>query len=550
MSDYVWLTPLSQQFLEKDYLLPGQTVDERVTAICENAERILNKPGFAKRFQENFKKGWYSFSTPIWTNFGTDRGLPISCFGSYIGDSMESILSGVAEVGMMTKVGGGTSGLFQLRERGAEIKNNGKSFGSVHFMQMYDKTMNIISQGSTRRGNFAAYLDIDHPDFDEFMKIRSVGFAIQDLNFGVCVSDDFMERMVSGDAEARRRWAKVLMVRAETGYPYIFFTDNANKGAADVYRKLKLKILHSNLCTEIMLPDNEEESFVCDLSSMNVLYYDEWKNTDAVELMVYFLDSVMSEFIEKASKIKFMERAVRFAQRHRALGIGWIGWHSLLQSKMIPMESDDARMLNFQIAETVHINAYAASEKMVAEGYEAPEICRLAGIDRRNTTLLAQAPTKSSAFIIGNVSEGVEPERANIQVKDLAKGKFTLRNKYLEALLVAKDANTSEVWDSILMNKGSVQHLGFLSEQEKAVFKTFREINPYEIIQQAADRQMFIDQGQSINLLISPSVSVKEVNALYIEAWRLGLKSLYYQFSVNAAQEFSRQLNNCIACEA
>lgn len=546
MSEYRWLTQLSQDFLEKDYLLHGQTVDQRVDIICNKAEEILGIDGFAKRFKTNFQKGWYSLSTPIWTNFGCDRGLPISCFSSYISDSMESICSTWAEVSMMTKYGGGTSAYFgNIRPRGSDIKDNGKSAGSVHFMQAFDTLINVINQGSTRRGSFAAYLPISHPDIMEFLRIKSEGSPIQDLSFGVCVPDAWMESMIAGDIEKRKVWARVIEVRGNIGYPYIFFTDNVNNNKPDCYKDSW--IYSGNLCNEICLPLSEEESFVCDLSSLNILYYDEWKNTDAVELLVYFLDAVMSEFIEKASGIKFMERSVRFAKRHRALGIGWLGWHSYLQSKMIPWESMEAKYKNVEIAKYVKEAAYAGSEKL-AGIFGEPEMCK--GYNRRNTTLLAIAPTKSSSFIIGQVSEGIEPFKSNYYIKDLAKGKFSIKNPYLSSLLEDKGENSPKNWKSILENSGSVQHLEFLSNEEKAVFKTFSEISPLEILIQASQRQKYIDQGQSLNLMIHPSLSAKEVNSILIEAWKLKIKGLYYQFSVNAAQEFSREILNCKNCES
>jgi ribonucleoside-diphosphate reductase alpha chain len=548
MGNYRWLNEASKIFLERDYLLPGQTLDERVDVICQTAESILNKPGFAQKFKSNLEKGWYSLSTPIWSNFGTDRGLPISCFGSYIEDDMTSILHTVAEVGAMTKSGGGTSAYFgQLRHRGTPIKHNGESSGAVHFMQLFDSLINVISQGKVRRGNFAAYLPIDHPDINEHLTIRTEGSPIQDLSFAVTVPDYWMEEMVNGDSAKRKIWARVLQMRAEFGYPYIMFSDNANKGAPDVYKDKDMKIKASNLCAEIMLPSNAEESFVCDLSSMNILYFEEWKDTDAVELLVYFLDSVMTEFIDKAKKIPFMERAVNFAERHRAIGIGWLGWHSYLQSNMIPWESMEAKMHNSLVAKVIKDSAYAASEKMAKE-YGEPEV--LKGYGRRNTTLMAIAPTKSSAFILGQVSEGIEPQKANYYIKDLAKIKYTYKNPYLATLLESYGKNDLETWNSILMRAGSVQHLDFLSEKEKNVFKTFSEISPKEIIIQASQRQKYIDQGQSLNLMIHPSIPAKDVNKLLIDAWQMGIKSLYYQFSVNAAQEFARDILNCANCEA
>ena len=547
MSDYRWFNDYSKQFMEQGYLLPGQSLEERVDVICKGVDEILGLD-IGHRIKENIKRGWYSFSTPVWSNFRTDRGLPISCFGSFIEDDMGSILYTNSEVGMMTKHGGGTSAYFgDLRGRGSPIKSNGFSSGSVHFMQMFDTQMQIISQGSTRRGNLAAYLPIDHPDIEEFLKIKSEGFFIQDLSFGVCVSNNWLSEMIEGDIKKRQIWAKVLESRSNVGYPYIFFIDNANDNTVDVYRDKNLKIHHSNLCTEISLPNSKDESFVCNLSSMNLLYYDEWKDTDAVELLVFLLDAVMSEFIKKSENIPFMSRTNIFAKRHRALGIGCLGWHSFLQSKMIPFESMDAKLLNVEIIKNIKERAYKASEKL-AYMYGEPEL--LEGYGRRNTTLLAIAPTKSSAFILGQVSEGIEPNKSNYYIKDLAKGKFSIRNKYLEDILEDKGKNNPEVWSSILMNRGSVQHLECLSDYEKEVFKTFEEISPKEVIIQASQRQKYIDQGQSINLMIHPKTPVKDVNALILEAWRLGIKSLYYQISVNAAQEFSRNILSCSSCES
>ena len=545
---YRWLNDISQQFLEKGYLLPGKTVDERVDVICNRAEEILQKPGFAAKLKENFQKGRYSFSTPIWINFGNNRGLPISCFGSNVDDSMESIMDTLSEIAIMTKYGGGTSAYFgNVRPRGSDITDNGKSSGSVHFMQMYNTAINVVSQGSARRGSLAPYLSIDHGDIEEFLQIKTEGNPIQDLQFGVTISDEWMNSMIEGDKKKRKIWAKVLERRQNVGFPYLFFSDNANNNTVDVYKDLGLKINNTNLCTEIMLPNSFSESFVCDLSSLNIRYYNEWKDTDAVETIIYLLDAVMTEFIEKASKIKHLERAVTFARRHRALGLGWFGWHSYLQSNMIPFESMEAKHHNVTIAKNIYDRAYAASAKLAQE-YGEPEL--LKGYGRRNTTLLAIAPTKSSAWIIGQSSESIQPFDANIVIKDLAKGKFTFKNPYLEELLTQKGKNNKTTWNSILANGGSVQHLEFLSDFEKSVFKTFQEISPMETIIQAAQRQKYIDQGQSLNLTIHPSVPTKDVNALIIEAWKMGIKSLYYQFSVNAAQEFSRSILSCTNCES
>lgn len=548
MIKYVWLNAESRQFLENDYLVAGQTVEDRIDVICQTAENILGIEGFANKFRDYLAKGYFSLSTPIWTNFGLDRGLPISCFGSMIDDSMESILKTHAEVGMMTKHGGGTSAyLGNLRGRGSPIKDNGKSSGAVHFSQLFDNMITVISQGQARRGNFAAYLPIDHPDIEEFLTIRSEGSPLQHLSFGVCVKDKWMKEMIGGDLAKRKVWAKLLETRINTGYPYIFFTDTANNNTVDVYKDNEMEITNSNLCAEICLPSSHDESFVCDLSSMNVLYYEDWKDTDAVETLTYFLDAVMTEFIQKAKSIAFMERAVKFAERHRALGIGWIGWHSYLQSKMIVFESMEAKFKNIEIVKFMKERAYKASKEL-ASLYGISDLMKPYG--RRNSTLLAFAPTKSSSFIIGQVSETFQPQTTNYYIKDLQKGKFSFKNPYLEKILEEKNLNNDKVWLDILTNHGSVQHLDFLSDHEKAVFKTFSEISPMEIIIQAAQRQKFIDQGQSLNLMIHPSTSVKDINSLIIEAWKLGIKSLYYQISINAAQQFTRNILTCASCEA
>lgn len=547
---YRWLNADSLDFLQTDYLLPGQTLDERVDIICGRAEAILGKPGFAARFKANLKKGWYSLSTPVWTNFGTDRGLPISCFGTHFPDDSHGILMANVEIGMMSKEGGGTSGDFgALRHRGALIKGgrNGTSNGAVAFIGPTQEVINTFSQGSTRRGNFAAYLPIDHPDVHEFLTIKGEGSPLQHVSFGVTVSDDWMKGMIAGDRPKREVWAKVLKARQNTGYPYILFADNANRGAPEVYRRQGLRITQSNLCTEIMLPNGPLESFVCNLSSMNILHFDEWRDTDAVELMIYFLDAVMTDFIEKARAIPGFEKAVRFAERHRALGLGWLGWHSYLQSKMVAFESFRAKLLNTLVAETIYKQAYAASAKLAAE-FGEPEVCK--GSGQRNATKLAIAPTKSSSFILGQVSRGIEAIHSNYFKDDLAKGKYMVKNRQLERLLEEKGRNTKAVWESVRTNRGSVQHLDFLTDDEREVFKTFAEISPMEVVIQAAGRQKFIDQGQSLNLLIDPSVPVAEVNKLVITAWEMGVKSLYYQINVNAAQQLSRSINNCTSCEA
>lgn len=556
---FEWLTENSRKFLASGYLSEGVTAEERIWEIAQRAENILGIPGYADKFYRYMGEGYFSLASPVWSNFGKRRGLPISCFGSHIDDDMGNILYTQSEVGMMSKLGGGTSGFFgKIRHRGAPVKNNGYASGAVHIMQLFDRMVDVVSQGSVRRGRFSPYLPVEHQDIHEFLEIGTEGNTIQQLTHGVTVTDAWMESMIEGDEEKRSIWAKVLQRRGEMGYPYIFFRDHANNGAPEVYREKNLQIHASNLCTEIMLPSNDEWSFVCVLSSVNLLHYDKWKNTDAVETMVYFLDAVLSEFIEKLESYRdsedredrqtflFMERAYNFAKSNRALGLGVLGWHSLLQSKMLPFDSQGAYDLNSEVFRAIKDRSYKASAEL-ADRFGEPEV--LKGYGRRNTTLNAIAPTTSSAFILGQVSQGIEPIWSNVYVKDIAKIKTTIKNPYLEKLLEEKGKNTQEVWLSIRDNDGSVQHLDFLTEHEKDVFRTYSEIDQLAIIYQAANRQNHIDQGQSINILVHPEMPVKEINKIHITAWKLGLKSLYYQHSMNAAQKF-RQKKECVSCEA
>jgi ribonucleoside-diphosphate reductase alpha chain len=547
---YEWLNKDSRKFLERGYLLEGETAEKRIRDIAETAEKLLSIKGFADKFEDYMSRGFYSLSSPIWSNFGRKRGLPISCFGSYVPDTMEGIMEKVSETAVMTKHGGGTSAYFgDVRGRGTPISSGGESTGSVHFMELFDKLMTVVSQGNVRRGSFAAYLPVDHPDIEEFLKIKSEGSEIQDMSIGVSVSDEWMKKMVEGDKDARKIWGLVIKKRFESGYPYIFFSDNANNQAPQIYKDKGIKINNSNLCSEIMLSNSEDESFVCDLSSLNLETWEEWKATDAVEILVYFLDAVMSEFINKTEGMKFMEAPRKFAMSQRALGVGVLGWHSLLQSKKISFESMEAKMLNNQIWKTIRTRSDQATEKL-GEILGCANIYLNSSTNRRNVTTLAIAPTTSSSFILGQVSPSVEPLNSNYFVKDLAKGKFTYKNPYLKNLLKEKGMDDDDTWKSILVKGGSVQHLEFLTQEEKEVFKTFGEISQKEIIIQAAQRQKYIDQGQSLNIMIPPNTKPKEVNELMIFAWEQGIKSLYYQRSANPAQELARSILTCKSCES
>ena len=547
MNKYKWLNKDSRDFLKRGYLRDGETAEERGTAIAKTAEKYLGLGGFAKKFEDYLSRGFYSLASPVWSNFGRERGLPISCNGVYIADRMDSILEKQAEVGMQTKHGSGTSGYFgDLRGRGETISVGGLSAGSVYFMELFDKVASVVSQSNVRRGSFAAYLPIDHPDITEFLRIKKEGNPIQEMSFAVCISDEWMQSMIDGDAKKRATWASVIRKRFETGYPYLFFTDTANKNAPQVYKDKDLKISASNLCSEISLYSSEEESFVCCLSSLNLLKWDEIVETDAIETLVYFLDAVMEEYIEKTKDIPFMRASHDFAKRQRALGVGVLGWHSLLQSKMIPFEGMEAQFLNMDIHKTMRKRCDKATHNLGVL-FAEPEY--LKGYQRRNVTTMAIAPTTSSSFILGQVSPSIEPLNSNYFTKDLAKGKFTFKNPHLEKLLEEKKKNTQTTWKSILVKGGSVQHLDFLSQEEKDIFKTFGEISQKEIVIQAAQRQKYIDQGQSLNLMISPKCPPKQVSELLIFGWEQGVKSFYYQRSANPSQELARSILSCAACE-
>jgi ribonucleoside-diphosphate reductase alpha chain len=562
MEKFYWLNSDSRTFLSRGYLSGGETPESRIRDIADQAEKYLKEmatteeakksfDGYADKFFDYMSRGFYSLASPVWANYGKKRGLPVSCFGSYIDDSMQAILFSHAENGMLMKNGGGTSGYFgAVRHRGAPITDQGESSGSVHFMQMYDTLASVVSQGSVRRGFFAAYQDIEHPDADEFLDIGTEGNPIQGLTTGISVSNKFIDEMRNGDAEKRRLWAKVLQRRSEVGFPYILYSDNVNDGRPQVYKDKNRRVHASNMCAEIALPSSHEETFTCVLSSINVLLWDELKETDAIEVMTYFLDTVCEEFIRKTEGQIYLKRARDFAMNHRALGAGILGWHSYLQSNMIAFESKEAAQKNLDIAKTLRERSHAASRDMAVK-FGEPEI--LKGYGMRNTTTMAIAPTKSSSFILGQVSQSIEPEFSNCYVKDLAKMKVTIKNPYLEKLLQEKGEDKDEVWESIRNADGSVQHLNILTEEEKAVFKTFSEINPYTIIDHAAVRQQYIDQSQSLNLMLDPDMSVKEINQLYLYAWEMGVKSLYYSYSMSAAQSLTRKRvmsSECAACEA
>jgi len=535
---YYWLNENSRTFLSRGYI--SEEPEQRIKDIANTAEKYLHMPGFAEKFENYMSKGYYSLSTPVWINFGKQKGLPISCYGSNIDDNLDSILNAGREIGMMSKYGGGTSCfLGNIRPRGSEISTGGFADGPVHYARIYDTVVDVCKQSEARRGACAAYLPVEHPDIEEFLDIGTEGNPIQNLQYGITVSDAWLRSMKAGSKEKRKIWAKVIQRRSEFGYPYIMFKDNSN--ANTPYKEIGMEITASNLCSEIQLPTDTYNSFVCCLGSINLLHWDEIIKTDAIETYVFFLNAVMDEFIRKAEVKAGLKRAFNFASKHRAIGLGVLGYHSLLQSKLIEFESLAAKGLNNNIFKTLKQVSEEASRwlyehrgyRSLREGYA-------------NTTLMAIAPTKSSSFIHGAVSMGIEPIKSNYFIKDLAKSKTVYKNPFLETELEKYGLNTKKTWDSILKKDGSVQHLNFPT---KEVFKSFIEISPKELVLQAAQRQKYIDQSQSLNLMIDPSVPAKDINKLYLYAHEEGVKTLYYQFSISSAQDFARNILECASCE-
>ena len=766
---YYWLNDEARTFLSRGYI--QGSAEDRIKEIAEKAQSILNIEGFAEKFEYYMSKGFYSLSTPVWVNFGKNKGLPISCYGSFAEDSMSSMLDTAKEIGMMSKYGGGTSiYLGDIRPRGSAISTGGQADGPVHYAKLYDTVIDTCKQAEARRGACAVYLPVEHDDIMEFLDIATEGNPIQNLQYGVTITDEWMKEMKEGDSSKRKIWAKIIQRRGEIGLPYIFFKDNVNNNspykelphtikasnlclAADqrvvtskgyltvqelyesgeeltlfdgekevkaspmllrdenseilkitysngmsqkvspnhgipvlndttkdlvrveakdlkigdhvvtqtnkgIFGTLdkkdeafllglhksaipswiwqaneqtvinyligptyenpqsgnkriydndldylqQLQILFSNLglythileeynslyleisedttntvrvmsieklenepvycptvytdehifvsnglktfnCSEIALPSDKDNSFVCCIGSINLLHWDEIEKTDAIETYTLFLNAVMDEFIVKAENLPGMQRAHKFAKEHRAIGVGVLGYHSFLQSKLIAFESLQAKQYNHKIFSILKERTDKTSEDLYSSKPSRYKCIR----DRyANTTLIAIAPTKSSSFILGQVSMGIEPIKSNYFVKDLAKIRTVYKNPFLVSELQKYNLDTEETWKSIMQKDGSVQHLDFPT---KEVFKTFLEISPKEIILQAAQRQKHIDQAQSLNLMIHPSIPAKDINQLYLYAWEEGVKTLYYQYSQNSAQAFSRNILECVSCE-
>jgi ribonucleoside-diphosphate reductase alpha chain len=486
---------------------------------------------------------------------GTERGLPISCNSIHVGDSLNSILLKNHELGMLSKYGAGV-GIYlgDLRGRGSRVGGTGgTSDGVTAWAKIYDSTIHSCNQGQTRRGAAAAYLNVEHPDIHEFLNMRrptgDINTRCLNLHHGVCIGDEFMHKAFNeGDSQARATWEEILTLRFETGEPYLFFTDNVDRQKPLAYQLHNLYIKTSNICNEIYLYTDELHTFVCCLSSLNLMRWEEWKGTDTVELAVWFLDAVISEYISKARDLPGFESAVRFAEKSRAIGVGVLGWHSLLQEKMIPFDSFQAMQLNALIFRTIQQKAVKASKDM-AKIYGIPEWC--VGTDQRHTHLLAVAPTASNSTISGGLSPGIEPIAANVFVQNSAKGTFIRQNAHLKKFLSLKGLDTDEVWSQINKDRGSVLGLKQLSAEEKDIFATAKEINQFAIVRQAGQRQKWIDQGQSVNLFFAVNADPKYIHQVHKEAYDLGLKGLYYcrTESVLRADLATRSSDECKACE-
>ena len=533
-----WMTQEAIDTLSRGYLLPGETPRDMWRRVCSTAAKILNKPEIEEDFFEMFWRGYFGGATPVLSNMGTTRGLTISCFGVAVSDSVQSIYSHLKEVAALSKNGGGVGVYYgDIRCSGSPITGGGKSTGVVPWIRQYDQCASVVSQGGVRRGSFAMYLPISHPDLPELLRAKDHSQGdprnFIDSNIAVVIDNDWIKDLLAGDVEKKKLFGEVLKMRLISGSPYITFIDNANDANPECYVQRGLTVKASQLCNEILLYNDENHTYVCVLSSLNLARYDEWKNwrgsntgKTAPELAVYFLDAVVEEFINRADRIPSMGRAVRFAKKSRALGLGTMGLHALYQSRGLPFKSDEARALNVEAHKYIQELALKASQDMAKE-YGEPEWCEGNGI--RHTHLTAIAPTKTNSSICGAVSEGIEPIFANTYTAKQAKGTFTRRNPYLEAYLDKIGHNTREVWKSIEEARGSVQHLtNILDERAREVFKTVFEIDQFEIVRQASDRQPYVSQGQSVNLFVDPNIEAKELIRLHLAAWAGKLKGLYY----------------------
>jgi len=552
-----WMTEISLATISKGYLIPGENVKQAYKRVANTVAKRLDKPEMANKFFRYMWKGWLNLASPVLSNTGTDRGLPISCFGIDTPDSIRGIGLTNAELMRLTSLGGGVGiSLSRVRGRGDKIGNGstGQSEGVVPWAKIYDSTIIATNQGAVRRGAASVNLDINHQDIKEYLQIRrpkgDPNRQCLNLHQCVVVDDPFMEKLERRESEAMELWIQILKSRMETGEPYIMYKDNVNNANPPAYVKNNLEVTMTNICSEITLYTDEEHSFVCCLSSVNLAKYDEWKNTDLIETGIYFLDGVLEEFLAKTSGRESLVRAHRSAKKGRALGLGVLGWHTFLQQKEIPFTSVAATSWTNTIFSQLKSQAENASRKL-AEEYGEPVWCK--GTGMRNTHLLAIAPTVSNSTIAGSVSAGIEPIPANVYTFNSAKGTFIRRNKALENYLLKRGHNTDEVWDQILKDRGSIMNLpeAIISAEDKEVFYTFAEINQLGLVEQAGIRQQYVDQAQSLNLAFDPTDNPRFINLVHQSAWKLGIKTLYYlrTDSVINGDIGSRTSEDCLSCD-
>jgi len=570
-------TEIYVKTISKGYLLEGEKPKDAYWRVSTRVAQRLGKPQMASKFFDYIWKGWLNLATPVLSNTGTDRGLPISCFGIDVADSIFDIGTKNLELMLLAKHGGGVGiGINQIRPAGATISGNGTSDGVVPFAKIYDSTILATNQGSVRRGAASVNLNIEHKDFEEWLEIREPKGDVnrQSLNLHQCavVGDKFMRKLQDGDEDARRKWGKLIQKRKATGEPYIMYKGNVNKQNPDMYKNNGLKVHMTNICSEITLHTDESHSFVCCLSSLNVAKYDEWKDTDLVYTATWFLDGVLEEFIQKAKNLKGFENSVRSAEKGRALGLGVLGWHTYLQKNGIPFEGMAAQFETRKIFSQLKIESERASRDMAVELGE-PLWCRDSGM--RNTHLRAIAPTVSNSKLSGDVSAGIEPWAANVFTEQTSKGTFIRKNKELEKVLRKVGINTKETWDKIMADGGSIQDLQELDEFRfldsklvkkdeiseldyeksfniKDVFKTFKEINQLDLVKQAGIRQQYIDQAVSLNLAFPSTATPKWINQVTMEAWKQGIKTLYYMRteSVLRGDIATRAMDpDCLSCD-
>ena len=531
-------TEVYKKTIAGGYLLGNESPKDAYNRVCTTVAGRLDKPELAETFFEYIWNGWLCLASPVLSNTGTDRGLPISCFGIDVADSIIDIGQKNLEMMLLAKHGGGVGiGINQIRPAGANIKGNGTSDGVVPFCKIYDSTILATNQGSVRRGAASVNINIEHADFNEWIEIREPKGDVnrQSLNLHQCavIGDKFMRRLENGDSEARSKWGKLLQKRKATGEPYILFKGNTNKNNPPAYKNNALKVHMTNICSEITLHTDENHSFICCLSSLNLARYDEWKNTNIIYDSIWFLDGVLEEFIQKAKYRKGFDNSVRSAEKGRALGLGVLGWHTYLQEKGLPFEGLLSQYETRKIFSQIKIESERASMAL-ADTYGEPLWC--VGTGYRNTHLRAIAPTVSNSKLSGNVSPGIEPWAANVFTEQSAKGTFIRKNPTLESVLEDNEINTNEVWNKILADGGSVQDVKQLDNvligdhdvPVKEVFKTFKEINQLELVGQAAIRQQYIDQSMSLNLAFPSEATPKWINKVHLDAWKKGIKTLYY----------------------